>query len=284
MRKILFLGYGPISSSIISNLLASDANLAIEVITSRLTDSTPKGFKVSDPLIWIGDQLPKHFDVVINSWRDLGDEHNTSRLEILKTLASNPKLTLINLSSVAVYGECDYPKNELSEITPKNGYGDRKWQLELHLSSLRFLSVINLRISNVYGHVAFTDFFNKAVESYFSRSTFYIASPELIFRDFISLQDFLDAFNRILAKYEFFPHQGVLDINIGSGKSYSIGEVFAVMQEISPFGIPFEIINPVESTIMKSFIDVSKMENELQIEMPDPLDSIRKVFLKVIRD
>ena len=195
-----------------------------------------------------------NFDVVINSWRDLGDEKNTIRFEILKRLASNPNLTLINLSTVAIYGECEYPKNELSAITPKNTYGIEKWNLEQHLSSLRFFSVINLRISNVYGHEAFADFFNKAVESYFNRSTFYIASPELIFRDFISLQDFLGIFKEILAKYEFSSYQGVLDINIGSGKSYSISEVFNSLQEISDFGIPFEVslINFMFEGVIKS--------------------------------
>lgn len=283
MRAILFLGYGPIASSIISNLLGSEANYTIEVVTSSLPVSSPKGFKTSNPQDWMREQETKNFDLVINSWRELGDEKNTIRFEILKRLASNPKLTLINLSTVAVYGECEYPKNELSPISPKNMYGIKKWQLEQHLISLRFCNVINLRISNVYGNIAFVDFFNKAVESYLNNSTFYIPYPDLIFRDFISLKEFLGIFERILAKYESSSHQGVLDMNIGSGKSYSISEVFNALQEISGFEIPFEKTIPPENTIINSFIDVSKMKNELQIEMPDPLISIQREFLKVIR-
>ena len=282
MQKILFLGYGPIASSIISSLLASETEYAIEVITSKLTDSSPKGFKVSDPLIWIRDQQSIHVDVVINSWRDLGEDLNSSRFQILKRLPLNPNLTIINLSSVAVYGECEYPKTENSGLSPKNLYGIKKLELEDIISSLPFFKVINLRISNVFGHPIFRDFLNNAIDSYLTRKTFLIRNSDLIFRDFISIDDVQTIIQLLINENTFFAFEKRVDINIGSGESYSLGRVLDALQEVCASRIvSMEEIAPAD-TIMKSFINTTKMNNSFHIKHENSLSLMQKEFLKRI--
>ena len=254
----------------------------IEVVTSRLTDSTPKEFKISDPLVWIRDQQSMNYDVVINSWRDLGDERNTVRFEILKRLASNPSLIVINLSTVAVYGECDYPKTENSELCPKNQYGIKKLELEEFVFSLPFFKVINLRISNVFGHPIFRDFLNNAIDSYLNRESFLIRNPDLIFRDFIFVGDVQKIIQLLIQENALFIVENRVHINIGSGESYSLGRVLNAFQEVCGFRIVNRREMAPPGTIMKSLIDTTMMSNLFNTKLENSLFLMQKEFLKGI--
>ncbi len=282
MNRILFLGLGPIASTVISTLEDSNSQYTIDVLTSTKMQRFGDGSPFSNYIEWKDTKNLKMYNLVINSWRTLESHNDNSRLEVLVNLAKQPNIVFINLSTVAVYGECEHPKNELSNISPKNDYGIEKLQIEQFIRTLNFFKVINLRISNVYGHPTFSDFLNAAANSYLNHEILFIANPDSIFRDFISIQDLKQIIEILIANRGHSDFEGFLDINIATGKSFSLKTILDVLQEETRNGISFEEIEPERGTILKSFINTSKMSDLFGKTIDSPLDLIQKEFKKRI--
>jgi dTDP-4-dehydrorhamnose reductase len=282
MRNYLFLGYGPICRHVIRSIFQSHPNAQIHVITRNEYIGKNQELILLTPVEWLESRNEIVFDIVINSWRELGVKGDFSRLEILEKLARQPNSVLVNLSTVAVYGECKYPKNELSHLSPKNDYGINKLQLEQMIKTLNFFKVFNLRISNVYGDPAFSDFMNIAADSFLNRKVLYIANPDLIIRDFISIGDLREIIQLVMTNSQNSTFEGFTDINIGSGESFSLRTILETIQELTENGIIVQEIEAEEETILKSLIDTSKMIELYGKRIEQPLALIRKDFQRNI--
>jgi len=282
MRNYLFLGYGPICRHVIRSIFQSHPDAQIYVISGNENIGKDQKVMLLTPVEWLESRDEIEFNIVINSWRTLGVEGDFSRIEILEKLARQPNSVLVNLSSVAVYGECKYPKNELSFLSPKNDYGINKLQLEQMIKTLNFFKVFNLRISNVYGDPAFGDFMNIAADSYINRKVLYIANPDLIIRDFISIEDLREIIQLVMRNSQNSIFKGFTDVNIGSGESFSLRTILETIQELTENGIIVQEVEAEEGTILKSLIDTSKMIELYGKRIEQPLALIRRDFQRNI--
>ena len=133
----------------------------------------------------------------------------------------------------ALYGEPEYlPLDESHRINPISPYGLSKWTAERYLLMQKkpYQHVKTLRLSNVYGPRQ--DAFGEAgVVSIFSNKML-SGEPVTIFgdgkqtRDFVYVEDVVEAFKQVIKKDETF------SVNISSGKTVSINELYELMSEI----------------------------------------------------
>ena len=133
----------------------------------------------------------------------------------------------------ALYGDPEYlPLDESHRINPISPYGLSKWTAERYLLMQKkpYQHVKTLRLSNVYGPRQ--DAFGEAgVVSIFSNKML-SGEPVTIFgdgkqtRDFVYVEDVVEAFKQVIKKDETF------SVNISSGKTVSINELYELMSEI----------------------------------------------------
>ena len=133
----------------------------------------------------------------------------------------------------ALYGDPEYlPLDESHRINPISPYGLSKWTAERYLLMQKkpYQHVKTLRLSNVYGPRQ--DAFGEAgVVSIFSDKML-SGEPVTIFgdgkqtRDFVYVEDVVEAFKQVIKKDETF------SVNISSGKTVSINELYELMSEI----------------------------------------------------
>lgn len=70
---------------------------------------------------------------------------------LIQILKNSPNCTLIQISTVGVYGTCEFA-DELSEVHPETAYSMAKWRAEaLLLSQLRADQFVIFRVCNLYG-------------------------------------------------------------------------------------------------------------------------------------
>ena len=133
----------------------------------------------------------------------------------------------------ALYGDPEYlPLDESHRINPISPYGLSKWTAERYLLMQKkpYQHVKTLRLSNVYGPRQ--DAFGEAgVVSIFSNKMLSGESVTIFgdgkqTRDFVYVEDVVEAFKQVIKKDETF------SVNISSGKTVSINELYELMSEI----------------------------------------------------
>ena len=163
----------------------------------------------------------------------------------------------------ALYGDPEYlPLDESHRINPISSYGLSKWTTERYLLMQKkpYQHVKTLRLSNVYGPRQ--DAFGEAgVVSIFSNKML-SGEPVTIFgdgkqtRDFVYVEDVVEAFKQVIKKDETF------SVNISSGKSVSINELYELMSKIGR-----NSISPNYESVRYGDIMHSVLSNKLASEL-----------------
>lgn len=283
MKTVLFLGYGPIAEQAIFSLKSSSQATKINVVTNSNQLNSAANFLIEEPSTWLQNTDPRTYDAVVISWKTLTGEFESERIRILQRLAISNCPRIINLSSVAVYGESNDIVTEEHLANPKNSYGKSKRQIELHTERLNLRNVINLRISNVYGNHAFDDVINRLVKNTINAQHMKVFSPTQIYRNFIDIETLNQIIlNTILDKVSHLDIEGFHNINIASDESHSLSEIICLVEKVSSLHVPIEIVSPDQHTIMKSLIDNTKMKlyyNNIEFDFSNKLTNyLAKAF------
>tara|TARA_Y100001978_G_scaffold81061_1_gene72564 strand:- start:534 stop:1565 length:1032 start_codon:yes stop_codon:yes gene_type:complete len=206
-------------------------------------------------------------------------------LALLNEMNSANVNCLVFSSSATVYGEPIVPKcNEQTELSPKNIYGQTKLIVEDILISLKKIQpkwkIVNLRYFNPIGaHPSGLIGEDPSGEPnnllpYISQVAIGKRDKLFIFgddyntndgsgrRDYIHIQDLADGHIAALKKLlQGYPLK--ININLGTGKSYSVFEVIDAFEKASSKRIPFEIISRRKGDISEIYADNSYAKNNL---------------------
>ena len=171
-------------------------------------------------------------EVVILAWRGLPSPES-EKAEVLRYLVQNtsPSSIIINLSSVAVYGQNPDINYETTVPKPINPYGQSKLDLESYLDSFAATRVCNLRISNVFGDPGFIDVLNRILEGARNGVKVELVSPTSVSRDFISIDTFIEILKQILFLSKALQWREV--INVSAGKSMTLHELLNLVEHLS---------------------------------------------------
>ena len=184
----------------------------------------------------------------------------------------------IFLSSVAVYGECDKPKNEYSPTSPINSYGQAKYQLECQFRDMLLDRITSLRISNVFGNKEFKDFINLISKSSRDQSIIRINNPMVVTRDFISQETVIEILLAIIQGSNSFRIMDHSILNVSSGVSYSLDDVLTYLNSNFSAKIQSNVVPPSSETILNSKIENSLLREHFDLKLKDPLESIGEYF------
>lgn len=147
-------------------------------------------------------------------------------LDIASRIAEKSNNTrFFYFSTGAVYGECEYHKNEADIVNPSTPYGNLKLDIERRLYSLLGERVTQLRIGNIFGQSQ-----RSGLISSLKSSVEKMQKPEIYAsldscRDYMYEQYFVGALNAIINSTTVYPI-----INIGSGTSLSLYEILEIFQ------------------------------------------------------
>jgi UDP-glucose 4-epimerase len=149
-------------------------------------------------------------------------------LNIVKTAAVFGVSKIIFTSSAAVYGEpSEIPVREIHPLNPKSPYGAAKAAAESYLhifSELTNFKYVVLRLSNVYGPRQGvrkpSGIVSIIIKRFLENQEVELYDPENTVRDFIYVEDVVDAFIRVK------DHNSSGIFNISSGIGHTILDVY----------------------------------------------------------
>jgi hypothetical protein len=270
--KISILGAGPIPNKLAQVLRG---NSLVELFTSQeITIDSVQVFKYETFTSQLVDS-----EVVILAWRGLPSP-GSEKADVLKYLVQNilPSSIIINLSSVAVYGQNPGINYETTVPKPINPYGQSKLDLEVYLNTFAVSKVCNLRISNVFGDSNFTDIVNKMLVAASFNTTINLVEPHKIYRDYISidfliviLKSFIDSSNQLGARNLF---------NLSSGTSINLLELKEFIEVSLGIHIAFNSSGLTLDTIEISKVSNLNLSQYSQILTNDNLNDLKEYLTR----
>ena len=257
--KISILGAGPIPNKLAQVLRG---NSLVELFTSQ--EITIDGVEVSKYQTFTSRMVDS--EVVILAWRGLPSP-GSEKAEVLKYLVQNisSNSTIINLSSVAVYGQNSDINYETTVPKPINTYGQSKLDLEIYLDSFATSKVCNLRISNVFGDPGFNDVLNRILDGARNTLKVELVSPTFVSRDFISIETLIEIFKQILFLSKTLARREV--INVSAGKSMFLCELLNLVEHLSGSKISYIEAPLRDGVIKQSLISNLKIMELLSYEV-----------------
>jgi nucleoside-diphosphate-sugar epimerase len=148
----------------------------------------------------------------------------------------------INTGSSSEYGIKEKPMKESDLLEPINIYGASKSAATLYCQALAKkynLPVYTLRLFSPYGYYEeSTRLIPYLIVSMLKNQKIKISSPYAV-RDFIFIEDVIDAFIKIIDKKDQVPAGTIL--NVGSGFDTKVIEVFEILKEIVGYQRDFAI-------------------------------------------
>ena len=298
MKIIVTGGAGFIGSHVVDDLIDDDHNVLVidNLSTGNSNNLNPKAdfenlditdSRISNVIKSFDPDLISHFAAqtsVIASTNNpvLDAESNIiGSINIFDSMnAANCKDFIYINTGGALYGNPEYlPLDEVHPINPISPYGLSKWTAESYFSMLKkpYQSVKTLRLSNVYGPRQ--DVFGEAgVVSIFSNKML-SDEPVTIFgdgkqtRDFVFVLDVVEAFKAAIGPDESF------SVNISSGKSVSINNLYDLMSKVVGNSIPPNYEN-VRLGDLKDSVLSNKLANQLLGWVPqvDLIDGIKRTL------
>lgn len=174
---------------------------------------------------------------------------------------------LIFASSCAIYGNPEkLPVSEDSKLFPLSPYAESK--VEGENSCLEFLkkgiNIVILRFFNVFGLKQDADSPYSGVISNFAKKILKGERPVIYgdgkqTRDFVYVDDVLSAIEKAL-----FSKSETRIFNIGSGKGYSVNQIFEILKKISGFKGEPEFKEERKGEVRHTLADISKAQIELR--------------------
>lgn len=257
--KICILGAGPIPNKL-AQVLRS--NSLVELFTSQeIAISGVEVFKYETFTSKIINS-----EIVIIAWRGLPCA-GSEKAEVLKHLVQSisPTSIIVNLSSVAVYGQNPGINYETTVPKPINHYGQSKLDLEIYLDTFAASRVCNLRISNVFGDPGLNDVLNRILESARNGVKVELVSPTLISRDFISIDTSIEILRQILFLSETLQRREV--INVSAGKSMTLQDLLKLVEHLCKSKISCLEIPLRDDVIKQSIISNLKIMDLLNYKV-----------------
>jgi len=251
--SIHILGYGPITehlyrfmSTKFEVFIYSDLRLENELPILGYDQLNPTTFG--------------HQDTFVIGWRGMPD-NDSRKMQILSLLSKNltRNQRLINLSSVAVYGNTPTPALEDQEPSPINPYGQGKRALEQYCELNLDANVCHLRISNVFGDYRFDDVVNRILRCQKMNMEMPIVDPMQIERDFVSINTLVSVICQIVCDTR--ENQSIEILNVSSNQSITLQRLIELVQAVDSTPINF-LENPIPpSMIRRSSISNKKITN-----------------------
>ncbi len=275
--NFLFLGYGPISSRFLENYVASRPGNKALIVSRHSPGITVDGTTVIDEPNGEGFQ---DIDVVINSWKSFDSLGKGWEIDFLGNLAkfSKSNLLFVNLSSVAVYGECKSVVDENANLNPINEYGVKKLEFEKYLKNVGLPNLLNLRISNVFGDIRFDDFINRVHAAITQGNSIKLIQPDLVYRDFIHVEQVAKHIHELLFRPIFTSGQRSVDINLCSGSSLTLSAVVQLAEKHFQRSLSIDLTMIEPGTILESRISNKKLIEFNGHDYSAPENQIREYF------
>ena len=268
--SIHILGNGPISVALKSELKTSFDTRIYSVLNPKVEGSL-KTFPYSS---FLKTTLSEK-DIFILAWRGFPTE-NEERVAVLDYLKDNlkPENLFINISSVSVYGEASTAATEKTLPKPINEYGNTKLKLEKFCETNFKSKICQLRVSNVFGDMKFTDVVNKLMKAAEEFMPIPLMAPNIVERDFISILDVVSLIRRLIIMGSYLSHHEVF--NISANESISLSMLVTVVEKTS--GLKINILEEElsKSVIIKSRISNQKLVKFLSIESPGQEENLKE--------
>jgi len=228
----------------------------------------PKGHDICDAIYFA---KLKNIDIVFHlagktfvpdSWENPNEFYrvNTMGTQVVLDFCSRTKAKLVYISSY-LYEQPQYlPTDEKHPIQPSNPYAHSKFlaeQLCKFYSENFNVNVIILRPFNIYGDEQKGNFLIPSLLKQVNSGIVYVKNQNTR-RDFLHVDDFVKA---CIACIDYNKNN---IFNVGSGKSYSIEQVIAIMEQ--KLHKKLKIINANEvrkNEILDTIADIKNISNEL---------------------
>jgi nucleoside-diphosphate-sugar epimerase len=172
----------------------------------------------------------------------------------------------INTGSSSEYGIKEKPMKELDLLEPIDIYGASKSAATLYcqvLAKKYNLLIFTIRLFSPYGYYEeATRLIPYLIVSMLKNQKIKISSPYAV-RDFIFIEDVIDAFIKIIDKKDQIPAGTIL--NVGSGFDAKVIEVFKMLKEIVGYKMDFTVEGfPRESDVLRVWsADTEKIQKIL---------------------
>lgn len=202
-------------------------------------------------------------------------------IKLIETLLPLKIRKFIFMSSGGtVYGDLEVKHKEESCLMPINAYGLQKVFIEhyIRIINLEFKSLpyVIIRASNPYGglHYGVQGIIDVAIQKCKSSEELVLWAPGTNLRDYIYIDDFLDAIHLILTNDAIVNET----INVGSGIGTSVNRILQLVE--TEIGKPLKITQQQNeiTNISTNILDVSKVTNLTGFSLKIPIEQgIKKV-------
>jgi UDP-glucose 4-epimerase len=208
---------------------------------------------------------------VRKSWGESFFEYTNNNIiatqQILEKIKKHPHIRIVYASSSSIYGETEpIPFNEKSSLpNPKSPYGVTKLAgehlFDLYSSQYGIESTI-LRLFTVYGPHQRPDMaFHRFLLKIHREEKIEIYGSLEYYRDYTYIDDVVTAFINVLEN-DLWGEK----LNIGSSKTYSLGEILDLMGEITNKSVDYEVVNDAPGDVKKTYADIFKAKELLGYE------------------
>lgn len=220
---------------------------------------------------------------------DYYDNNLNCAFSLLQTMASFDVKFLVFSSSAAVYGEpLKLPIDENARTEPENPYGrsklyieqmlgdiwraDKSWKLAI----LRYFNPVGAHYSGLIGESP------TGIPNNLMPVIAKVAAGELpqlkIFggdydtrdgtavRDYIHVMDLARGHCRAIRKLQESSQGRALTLNLGTGKGYSVLEIFRAFEQVCGRKLPFEVVERRAGDVASSYADPALAKSEIEWE------------------
>lgn len=190
----------------------------------------------------------KNFDLIINTTGQITKPINTCfnlntiGIENLVQAAKKFRKKIIHISTVAVYGTCNYA-DEFTPLNPETSYATCKAFAEYNIKKLPKNKYCILRLTNLYGGIQKKGLLSYLFNSFFSNRELYFNNDGSLTRYFIHIDDAVESI-LLAIKYDL---SGIY--NVPAYDKFSIKEIIEVIETYTGvrFKTSFENIIPLEN-------------------------------------
>ena len=222
-----------------------------------------------------GAEVVFHLAANIGNVKSLQDPITDSDVNVLGTLKvieaarKSGAKKIVYSSSAAIYGEPKkMPLNEEHPVSPDSFYGVSKLAAEKHClcwAKIYNIDTVALRYFNVYGINQRYDAYGNVIPIFTTR--LFKKEPLIIYGDGEQTRDFVNVVDVARANILAAKAKGLSGaFNVGSGKSLTVNELAAMIQEASGISTEVKHVSERKGEVKHSLADISSAKSALSYE------------------